>query len=71
MGMWNPMLMGQGFMPSVPHMTWDKDDSGNDDMQMLQIHCKYMGGWFVFKSIAHWSKCPIELSLCIDFGQKC
>ena len=35
MGMWNPMLMGQGFMPSVPHMMWDEDDSGDDDESCL------------------------------------
>ena len=29
-----------------------------------------MGGWFVLKSIAHGSKCPIELCLPIDAGQK-
>ena len=35
MGMWNPMLMGQRFMPSVPHMTWDEDDSGDDEESCL------------------------------------
>ena len=28
-------------------------------MPSIPIHCKCMGGWFVLKSIAHGSKCPI------------
>ena len=35
-----------------------------------KFHCKCMGGWFVLKSIAHGSKCPIELCLPIDAGRK-
>ena len=40
------------------------------DMPSIPIHCKCMGGWFVLKSIAHGSKCPIELCLHIDVSQK-
>ena len=39
-------------------------------MPSIPIHCKCMGGWFVLKSIAHGSKCPIELCLPIDVGRK-
>ena len=39
-------------------------------MPSFIIHCKCMGGWFVLKSIAHGSKCPIELCLPIDAGGK-
>ena len=33
------------------------------DIPSIPIDCKCMGGWFVLKSIAHGSKCPIELCL--------
>ena len=39
-------------------------------MPSIPIHCKCMGGWFVLKSIAHGSKCPIELCLRTDVGRK-
>ena len=39
-------------------------------MSSIQIYCKYIGGWFVLKSIAHGSKCPIELCLPIYVGRK-
>ena len=47
-------------------ITW----SDSVDMPNIPIHCKYMGEWFVLKSIAHGSKCPIEFWLPIDVGQK-
>ena len=47
-------------------VTW----SDSVDMPNIPIHCKYMGEWFVLKSIAHGSKCPIEFWLPIDVGQK-
>ena len=40
------------------------------DMLSIPIHCKWMGGWFVLKSIAHRSRYPIELCLPIDVGRK-
>ena len=40
------------------------------DMQSIPIHCKCIGGWLVLKSIAHGSKCPIQLCLPIDVGRK-
>ena len=47
-------------------ITW----RGSVAMPSIPIHCKCMGGWFVLKSIAHGSKCPIELCLCTDVGRK-
>ena len=47
-------------------ITW----RGSIDMPSFPIHCKCMGGWFVLKSIAHGSKCPIELCLNIDVNRK-
>ena len=47
-------------------ITW----RGSFAMPSFTIHCKCMGGWFVLKSIAHGSKCPIELCLPIDAGRK-
>ena len=38
-------------------------------MPSIPIHCRCMGGWFVLKSNAHGSKCPIELCLPINVGQ--
>ena len=43
---------------------------GSVAMPSFPIHYKCMGGWFVLKSIAHGSKCPIELCLPIDVGRK-
>ena len=40
-------------------ITW----RGSVAMPSIPIHCRCMGGWFVLKSIAHGSKCPIELCL--------
>ena len=40
------------------------------DMPSIPIPCKFRGVWFVLKSIAHGSKCPIELCLHIHIGQK-
>ena len=44
--------------------------NGSVAMPSFPIHYKCMGGWFVLKSIAHGSKCPIELCLPIDVGRK-
>ena len=40
------------------------------DMPGIPNHCKYVGGWFVLKSIAHGSKCPIEFHLPINVGRQ-
>ena len=45
-------------------ITW----RGSVAMSSIPIHCKCMGGWFILKSIAHETKCPIELCLPIDVG---
>ena len=47
-------------------ITW----RGSAAMPSFPIHCKCMGGWLVLISIAHGSKCPIELSLRIDVSRK-
>ena len=47
-------------------ITW----RGSVAMSSFPIHCKCMGGWFVLKSIAHGSKCPIELYLPTDVGRR-
>ena len=43
---------------------------GSAAMPSFPIHCKCMGRWFVLKSIAHGSKCPMELCLPTDGGRK-
>ena len=47
-------------------ITW----CGSVAMPSIPIRWKCMDGWFVSKSIAHGSKCPIELSLRTDVGRK-
>ena len=47
-------------------ITW----RGSVAMPSFPIHCKCMGEWFVLKSIAHGSKCSIQLCLPIDVGRK-
>ena len=47
-------------------ITW----RGSVAMPSFPIHCKCMGRWFVLKSIAHGSKCSIELCLPTDGGRK-
>ena len=48
-------------------ITW----RGSVAMPSNPSHSKCMGGWFVLKSIAHRSKCPIELCLPIGVCRKC
>ena len=63
-------LRCSGCVPLGEKWLWNRSIEitwrGSVAMPSIPIHCKCMGGWFVLKSIAHGSKCAIELCLPID-----